>query len=245
MLLEVVNALLFAFLVTETDLQWTKVKQHVKTIAALVAANVCLSETSSALLSHLSPGSTMTAVQSKGRLMAHALLFRPLDWLGSTIGTAGVMALLVMLVALAVLHTQRVERYTAWAGLAGLASFTLLWVVGADSHVHHQEPLKVLTLLLLFGSVCLADIRVKLPQFTVQQFVSNGTSAVLLVLPVCPCLSVLLSTGFLVVITVLENLRINPQFLNPAIYWGTLYGPLVFVYYETKKMSIRQGVLPM
>eukprot|EP00658_Telonema_sp_P-2_P034776 TRINITY_DN25380_c0_g1_i2.p1 TRINITY_DN25380_c0_g1~~TRINITY_DN25380_c0_g1_i2.p1 ORF type:complete len:183 (-),score=38.41 TRINITY_DN25380_c0_g1_i2:781-1329(-) len=168
----------------------------------------------------------------------------PLEYLGGVLGGTGVLALLAVVLVLAVLHAQRASyKWRVCVVLLGIAAGATLWLVEADEHVHHQEPLKVLTILLVFGAVCLADVRRTIPELSTQQFLAHAVAAVRLVAPVCPCLSILVSVGFLVVITLLENLRIDPHFLNSTIYWGTMYGPFGVVYYETKKACIRQGYL--
>ena len=53
-------------------------------------------------------------------------------------------------------------------------------------------------------------------------------------LPVYMPAAVAISCGFLVVITLVENVGISPDFLNIPVYYGTLYGPLTLTYWEVK-----------
>mmetsp|Transcript_4218 Transcript_4218/g.5551 ORF Transcript_4218/g.5551 Transcript_4218/m.5551 type:complete len:195 (-) Transcript_4218:191-775(-) len=65
------------------------------------------------------------------------------------------------------------------------------------------------------------------------------------VLPVYPFLAVLISFGFLCIITIFDLLRINPEFLQWPIYYGTLYGPFSFVYWKVKRSVVDdQSSLP-
>eukprot|EP00656_Telonema_subtile_P021410 TRINITY_DN22449_c0_g1_i1.p1 TRINITY_DN22449_c0_g1~~TRINITY_DN22449_c0_g1_i1.p1 ORF type:complete len:247 (-),score=65.45 TRINITY_DN22449_c0_g1_i1:201-941(-) len=243
MILELTNTLALAYIATEQP-QWSALhKQHPRLLAAVVTSNLLLSDKAAAVLSWISPDSPLAALHSGGRAVASSAAY-PLEWLGATVGASGVIALLAVVLALAVLHAQRATyKWRVWAVLLGGAMLAALWLAEADEHVHHREPLKVLTLLVVFGAACLVDVRRRIPEMSVQQFLSNAQAAVLLVLPVCPCLSVMMSVGFLVIITVLEKLRIDPHFLNSTIYYGTMYGPFYFVYVETKYACIRQGNL--
>lgn len=64
-------------------------------------------------------------------------------------------------------------------------------------------------------------------------------------LPVYPFLAVVISFGFLFVITAFEKLHLPLQILNMPIYYGTLYGPLMMMYWDVKKTVARSGsVLP-
>lgn len=64
-------------------------------------------------------------------------------------------------------------------------------------------------------------------------------------LPVYPFLAVVISFGFLFVITVFEKLNLPMEILNMPIYYGTLYGPLMMLYWDVKKTVARSGnVLP-
>ena len=64
-------------------------------------------------------------------------------------------------------------------------------------------------------------------------------------LPVYPFLAVVISFGFLFVITAFEKLHLPLQVLNGPIYYGTLYGPLMMLYWDVKKqLHDRGNVLP-
>mmetsp|Transcript_13589 Transcript_13589/g.29549 ORF Transcript_13589/g.29549 Transcript_13589/m.29549 type:complete len:220 (-) Transcript_13589:94-753(-) len=64
-------------------------------------------------------------------------------------------------------------------------------------------------------------------------------------LPIYPFLAVVISFVFLFVISAFERLRLPLQILNMPIYYGTLYGPLMMMYWDVKKTVARSGsVLP-
>jgi len=64
-------------------------------------------------------------------------------------------------------------------------------------------------------------------------------------LPIYPFLAVVISFGFLFVISAFEKLHLPLQILNMPIYYGTLYGPLMMMYWDVKKTVARSGnVLP-
>lgn len=64
-------------------------------------------------------------------------------------------------------------------------------------------------------------------------------------LPVYPFLAVIISFGFLFIITAFEKLHLPEEILNMPIYYGTLYGPLMMMYWDVKKTVARSGsILP-
>lgn len=64
-------------------------------------------------------------------------------------------------------------------------------------------------------------------------------------LPVYPFLAVVISFGFLFVVSAFEKLHLPLQMLNMPIYYCTLYGPLMMMYWDVKKTVARSGnVLP-
>lgn len=62
-----------------------------------------------------------------------------------------------------------------------------------------------------------------------------------LLLPVYPCLAVIISFGFLFVVTVFEQMHWPMDVLNMPIYYGTLYGPLSYIYWDVKKKVSARG----
>lgn len=65
------------------------------------------------------------------------------------------------------------------------------------------------------------------------------------ILPVYPFLAVVISFGFLFVISAFEKLHLPLDILNMPIYYGTLYGPLSLMYWDVKKTVAKSGnVLP-
>eukprot|EP00804_Cyclotella_cryptica_P023512 CCRYP_012158-RA/>CCRYP_012158-RA protein AED:0.14 eAED:0.14 QI:171/1/1/1/0/0/2/453/233 len=56
-----------------------------------------------------------------------------------------------------------------------------------------------------------------------------------ILLPVYPFLAVIISFGFLFVVTIFEKLHWPTDVLNMPVYYGTLYGPLSYIYWDVKK----------
>ena len=54
-------------------------------------------------------------------------------------------------------------------------------------------------------------------------------------LPIYPFLAVIISFGFLLVITIFETLHLDLSVLNGPIYYGTLYGPFSLIYKHVKQ----------
>lgn len=52
-----------------------------------------------------------------------------------------------------------------------------------------------------------------------------------------PFAAVLISTAFLVLVSVVQFIGLDPHFLNGAIYYGTLYGPFYLAYQATNHTS--------
>lgn len=81
-----------------------------------------------------------------------------------------------------------------------------------------------------------ADCRRISPQLDfATEYMPQVGKAFLYVLPVYPFLAVLISVGFLFVVTILDALHLPEDWLNWPIYYGTMYGPFSFVYWEVKK----------
>ena len=73
---------------------------------------------------------------------------------------------------------------------------------------------------------------------TMKAFISNVGISFLKVIPAYPFLAVIIIFVFLFVISFFESLHLPTQWLNWPIYYGTQYGPFVWVY-----MSVKQWVL--
>jgi len=68
--------------------------------------------------------------------------------------------------------------------------------------------------------------------------------AILYVAPTYPCLVVLISFGFFLLISIFEFIDVPTGILNLPIYYGTLYGPFVAVYARVRYLSSRAVLLP-
>ena len=78
-----------------------------------------------------------------------------------------------------------------------------------------------------------------------RYFIKQFIQSFIRLLPVYPFLAVVISFGFLFVITLFEKLHLPSDILNAPIYFGTLYGPLIMMYWDVKKTVVRSGnVLP-
>lgn len=62
-------------------------------------------------------------------------------------------------------------------------------------------------------------------------------------IPIYPFAAVVISFVFLFVITLFEDLHINTVILNGPIYYFTLYGPLMLIYWDCKKSIINAEVI--
>jgi hypothetical protein len=62
-------------------------------------------------------------------------------------------------------------------------------------------------------------------------------------IPMYPFAAVVISFIFLFVITLFEDLHINTVILNGPIYYFTLYGPLMLIYWDCKKCIINAEIL--
>jgi hypothetical protein len=88
----------------------------------------------------------------------------------------------------------------------------------------------------LVGLYC--DIHRVAPLLTVRQFAGKIGWALLRHAPAYPLLAVLISFGFLFVITLWDILGLPDAWLNAPIYYGTLYGPLAFIYVTVKRQVV-------
>ena len=63
-----------------------------------------------------------------------------------------------------------------------------------------------------------------------------------ILLPVYPFLAVVISFGFLFIVSIFEKMNWSLEILNMPIYYGTLYGPLSYLYWDVKrKMAATNG----
>jgi hypothetical protein len=85
---------------------------------------------------------------------------------------------------------------------------------------------------------CLKHTRQQLP---IRRFLGCVGVQFLKILPLYPFLVVLISFGFMVFISLLEHLHIPLEWLNWPLYYGTLYGPFSFVYFQVKAKIIEEG----
>ena len=84
------------------------------------------------------------------------------------------------------------------------------------------------------------DIHRVAPLLTFRQFAGKISWALLRHAPAYPLLAVLISFGFLFVITLWDMLGLPDAWLNAPIYYGTLYGPLAFIYVTVKGQVVHE-----
>lgn len=68
-----------------------------------------------------------------------------------------------------------------------------------------------------------------------KAFVHQLIKSFSILLPIYPFLAVVISFGFLFVVSIFEKLNLPLEVLNMPIYYGTLYGPLSYLYWDVKK----------
>jgi len=84
------------------------------------------------------------------------------------------------------------------------------------------------------------DVRRYSKTLTTKAFFSKVGISFLKVIPAYPFLAVIISFVFLFVISFFESLHLPTQWLNWPIYYGTLYGPFVWVYMSVKRRVCRE-----
>jgi hypothetical protein len=72
-------------------------------------------------------------------------------------------------------------------------------------------------------------------QWSNKVFFRQLTKSFCILLPVYPFLAVVISFGFLFIVSAFEKLNLPLDVLNMPIYYGTLYGPLSYLYWDVKK----------
>ena len=72
-------------------------------------------------------------------------------------------------------------------------------------------------------------------QWSNKTFFRQLLKSFCILLPVYPFLAVVISFGFLFIVSIFEKLNLPLEVLNMPIYYGTLYGPLSYLYWDVKK----------
>lgn len=99
---------------------------------------------------------------------------------------------------------------------------------------------KVLLAAILYILTLYADCRRIQNKLTAKDFIKRVGIAFLKVAPWYPFLAVIISFGFLFVISIWEALHLPLQWLNMPIYYGTLYGPFSMVYFNVKRKIMEE-----
>ncbi len=112
-----------------------------------------------------------------------------------------------------------------------------LLVNGVFENLLHAP--KILLAALLYTVVLYVDCaRLVGKPLTLQRFATRVGMEFLKILPLYPFLAVLISCGFMFVISFCEHLHLPLDWLNWPIYYGTLYGPFSVVYFQVKSKLI-------
>jgi hypothetical protein len=99
---------------------------------------------------------------------------------------------------------------------------------------------KILLAAILYVATLYADcLRIQRTLTALNYFKRVGI-AFLKVAPWYPFLAVVISFGFLFVISIWEALRLPLEWLNMPIYYGTLYGPFSMVYFNVKRKIMEE-----
>lgn len=106
---------------------------------------------------------------------------------------------------------------------------TIHWALQGFLHIP-----KVVFAAVVFFTALYGDVRSNQKIDFRREFLPILGIAIIRVLPIYPFLAVLISFGFLFIITAFEKLGIPVEILNWPIYYGTLYGPFSYIYYIIK-----------
>jgi len=104
-------------------------------------------------------------------------------------------------------------------------------------------PLKLLLVAASFLGLLWFDVS-RSNRIGPQSFLLNVGKSCLVLAPVCPWLSVLISCCFFLLISVFDFVGLDTKILNWPIYYGTLYGPFAFVFIDVKKKAASAPLLP-
>lgn len=99
---------------------------------------------------------------------------------------------------------------------------------------------KVLLAAVLYMVVLYLDCLRHATNLSPRVFVRRVGVQFLKILPLYPFLAVLISCGFMFVISFCEHLHLPLEWLNWPIYYGTLYGPFSLVYFQVKRKIVEE-----
>ena len=89
---------------------------------------------------------------------------------------------------------------------------------------------------------CLRHTRTRTrTRLTLKRFVGHVGVEFVKILPLYPLLVILISCGFMFLISALEHLHLPLEWLNWPLYYGTLYGPFSLVYFQVKAKIVEEG----
>jgi hypothetical protein len=137
----------------------------------------------------------------------------------------------ISFLATVVIFANILDHHPTW----GL--HTTLFKTLVDDFLHIP---KVVFAMIAYLIALYYDIHRVAPLLTLRQFAGKISWALLRHAPAYPLLAVLISFGFLFVITLWDMLGLNDAWLNAPIYYGTLYGPLAFIYVTVKGQVVHE-----
>jgi hypothetical protein len=249
-LLELVNALGFSFLLSEWMLHNKSLKLQLYAWAVILACNILLSEFVQSTFHYLIPAPAATF---------HGVVTGSSHFVSDLVGSSMLLTPVVLLICFIIvgkIRPQLLEKCAVtWkAGLllsvcAVLVFIVLKFVILLDNDssaffLHHQHAFRVFLAMSGFLILCYCDVKRLAPDTTLAEFGSSVAFALAYVGPMIPFIAIAISTAFMVALSLLEWVGIDPHILNSAIFYGTIYGPFAFVYWEVKKKCFAMhGVL--
>jgi hypothetical protein len=239
--LELVNALGFSFLLSEWILRNKSLKLQLYAWVVIVGCNILLSEFVQTTFHYLipTPAATFQGIVSGGS-----------HFVSDIAGSSALLTPVVLLaccVVVAKLQPKQINKCPlSWIRglvcvISALIVYFVLELVIRPGHeasvffVHHQHAFQVLMAMVGFTILCYCDVKRLAPGTTLAEFWSSVAFALAYVGPMIPFIAIVISTMFMVALSLLECIGIDPHILNSAIFYGTIYGPFAFVYWEVKK----------
>lgn len=134
-----------------------------------------------------------------------------------------------------------IDRYLGLATFGELVSRETHYVIYALLHVPRALVAAIAYLGALFWDCQRTVARQRKRMTFIRDFLPRVTKAFLTVLPIYPLAAIIISFGFLILITIFEKLHIPESLLNWPIYYGTLYGPFSYIYHIVKLSVVREN----
>lgn len=193
-----------------------------------------------------------------------ALAATPFVWVAGHVGSSVLIAALLSAAACAAWWARtrggggqaNVSRLYGgllggWWPAAALALFLILLLLlrlaGVDALVHHTVALKIVAIAGIFLLVNFVDVKRLDPAVDLSSYSKAFAAALLYAIPAFPVAAVAISVCFLVIVSAMEAVSIDPHWINSPVYYGTVYGPFYVLYWRIKREllgSSRPSLLP-